>query len=46
MEQAKSIVSDQDKTVEEIIEIFNEIYSSINNLMNMVYSVKGASIKY
>ncbi len=40
MEQAKSIVIDQDKTVEETIEIFNEIYSSVNDLMNMVHSVK------
>lgn len=40
MEQAKSIVNDQDQTVEETIEIFNKIYSSINDLMNMVYSVK------
>ncbi len=40
MEQAKSIVIDQDKTVEETIAIFNEIYSSVNDLMNMVHSVK------
>ena len=40
MEQSKSIVIDQAKTVEETTEIFNEIYSSINKLMDMVYSVK------
>ncbi len=40
MQKAKSIVIAQDKTVEETTEIFNEIYSSINNLMDMVYSVK------
>ncbi len=40
MQQAKIIVIDQDKTVEETTEIFNEIYSSISNLMNMVHSIK------
>jgi methyl-accepting chemotaxis protein len=40
MEQAKSIVSDQDTAVEETNVIFNDIYSSINSLITMVGSVK------
>ncbi len=40
MEQAKRNVADQDKTVEETTDIFNEIYTSVNSLMSMVQSVK------
>jgi methyl-accepting chemotaxis protein len=40
MEQAKSIVSDQDTAVEETNVIFNDIYISINSLITMVLGVK------
>jgi methyl-accepting chemotaxis protein len=40
MEQAKGIVSAQDIAVEETNKIFNDIYSSINNLITMVHTVK------
>lgn len=40
MNQAKGIVSEQDTAVEETNEIFNDIYSSIENLISMIHSVK------
>jgi methyl-accepting chemotaxis protein len=40
MEQAKNIVSEQDKAVEETNVIFDDIYSAINNLIVMVQGIK------
>ena len=40
MEQAQSIVTEQDKTVEDTNIIFNDIYSSIINLIQKVENIK------
>ncbi|EQB89547.1 methyl-accepting chemotaxis protein [Clostridium punense] len=40
MEQAQNIVTEQDKTVEDTNIIFNDIYSSISNLIQKVENIK------